>query len=40
MTFILSFELMDAAKESGEAICRKEKTYRMTKANKVFVHFR
>jgi small subunit ribosomal protein S7 len=36
----LSNELMDAAKEAGNAIRRKEQTHKMAEANKAFAHFR
>lgn len=36
----LANELIDAAKKAGNAIRRKEQTYKMAKANKAFAHFR
>ncbi|KAL4275628.1 hypothetical protein AHAS_Ahas20G0126200 [Arachis hypogaea] len=40
MAFKLSSELVDAAKGSGDAICKKEETHRMAEANRAFAHFR
>ncbi|RZC65339.1 hypothetical protein C5167_009029 [Papaver somniferum] len=40
MAFKLSFELVDAAKGSGDAIRKKEETHRMAEANRAFAHFR
>nr|BCN41450.1 ribosomal protein S7 [Actinidia deliciosa] len=40
MAFKLSYELVDAAKGRGEAICKKEETHRMAEANRAFAHFR
>jgi len=40
MAFKLSYELVDAAKGSGDAIRNKEETHRMAEANRVFAHFR
>jgi small subunit ribosomal protein S7 len=31
---------MDAAQESGNAVRKKEQTYKMAEANKAFAHFR
>jgi small subunit ribosomal protein S7 len=39
MVFKLSFELVDAAKGSGDAIRKKEETHRMAEANTTFAHF-
>ncbi|CAN6441067.1 unnamed protein product [Victoria cruziana] len=39
MAFKLSFELVDAARGSGDAICKKEETHRMAEANRAFTHF-
>ncbi|MBA0754559.1 hypothetical protein Gogos_020210, partial [Gossypium gossypioides] len=39
MAFKLSFELVDAAKGSGDTIRKKEETHRMAEANRAFVHF-
>ncbi|KAI5658737.1 hypothetical protein M9H77_27530 [Catharanthus roseus] len=39
MTFKLSFELVDAAKGSGDAIRKREETHRMAEANRDFAHF-
>jgi len=36
----LSNELLDAAKETGNSIRRKEQTHKMADANKAFAHFR
>jgi small subunit ribosomal protein S7 len=36
----LANELIDAAKESGNSIRRKEQTHKMAEANKAFAHFR
>ncbi|KAI5061362.1 hypothetical protein GOP47_0023867 [Adiantum capillus-veneris] len=35
-----SDELIDAAKNSGSAIRKKEETHKVTEANKAFAHFR
>jgi small subunit ribosomal protein S7 len=40
MSLKLSNEIMDAAKESGNSIRRKEQTHKMADANKAFAHFR
>nr|YP_009113795.1 ribosomal protein S7 [Stangeria eriopus]YP_009113809.1 ribosomal protein S7 [Stangeria eriopus]Q71L19.1 RecName: Full=Small ribosomal subunit protein uS7c; AltName: Full=30S ribosomal protein S7, chloroplastic [Stangeria eriopus]AAQ05286.1 ribosomal protein S7 [Stangeria eriopus]AFR45442.1 ribosomal protein S7 [Stangeria eriopus]AFR45455.1 ribosomal protein S7 [Stangeria eriopus]BAR93422.1 ribosomal protein S7 [Stangeria eriopus]BAR93435.1 ribosomal protein S7 [Stangeria eriopus] len=40
MAFKLSYELMDAARENGNAIRKKEETHRMAEANRAFAHFR
>ncbi|ESW18264.1 hypothetical protein PHAVU_006G026640, partial [Phaseolus vulgaris] len=40
MAFKLSSESADVAKGSGNAICKKEETHRMAKANIAFAHFR
>jgi small subunit ribosomal protein S7 len=40
MSIKLSNEIMDAAKESGNSIRRKEQTHKMAEANKAFAHFR
>lgn len=40
MTVGLSAELMDAFKETGAAVKRKEDTHRMAEANKAFAHYR
>jgi small subunit ribosomal protein S7 len=40
MALKLSNEIMDAAKESGNSIRRKEQTHKMADANKAFAHFR
>ncbi len=40
MAFKLSYELMDAAKDNGNVIWRKEETHKMAKANRTFAHFR
>jgi len=36
----LANELIDAAKETGNSIRRKEQTHKMAEANKAFAHFR
>ncbi len=36
----LANELMDAAKETGSAIRKREETHRMAEANKAFAHYR
>jgi len=36
----LANELIDAAKEAGNAIRKKEQTHKMAEANKAFAHFR
>jgi small subunit ribosomal protein S7 len=36
----LAHELIDAAKEAGNSIRRKEQTHKMAEANKAFAHFR
>jgi small subunit ribosomal protein S7 len=36
----LANEIIDAAKESGNAMRRKEQTHKMAEANKAFAHFR
>ena len=40
MSMKLSNEIIDAAKESGNSIRRKEQTHKMDDANKAFAHFR
>ena len=40
MSLKLSNEIMDAAKETGNSIRRKEQTHKMADANKAFAHFR
>ena len=40
MAMKLSNEIMDAAKEAGSSIRRKEQTHKMSEANKAFAHFR
>lgn len=40
MSLKLSSEIMDAAKDSGNSIRRKEQTHKMADANKAFAHFR
>ena len=39
MSVKLSNELLDAAKETGNSIRRKEQTHKMADANKAFAHF-
>ena len=40
MSMKLSNEIMDAAKDTGNSIRRKEQTHKMAEANKAFAHFR
>jgi small subunit ribosomal protein S7 len=40
MAFKLSYELIDAARDNGDAIRKKEETHRMADANRAFAHFR
>nr|WIA67529.1 ribosomal protein S7 [Apopellia endiviifolia]WIA67617.1 ribosomal protein S7 [Apopellia endiviifolia]WIA67793.1 ribosomal protein S7 [Apopellia endiviifolia] len=40
MAIKLSYELVDAAKDNGIAIRKKEETHRMAEANRAFAHFR
>nr|YP_009732837.1 ribosomal protein S7 [Diphyscium foliosum]QHU77183.1 ribosomal protein S7 [Diphyscium foliosum] len=40
MAFKLSSELIDAARDNGDAIRKKEETHRMAEANRAFAHFR
>ena len=40
MAIKLSNEIIDAAKESGNSVRRKEQTHKMADANKAFAHFR
>ena len=40
MAMKLSNELIDAAKETGNSIRRKEQTHKMADANKAYAHFR
>lgn len=40
MAMKLSNEILDAAKEAGNSIRRKEQTHKMADANKAFAHFR
>ena len=40
MSIKLSNEILDAAKEMGNSIRRKEQTHKMADANKAFAHFR
>ena len=40
MAMKLANELMDAAKETGGAIKKREDTHRMAEANKAFAHYR
>nr|YP_009578872.1 ribosomal protein S7 [Pseudotaxus chienii]AZN62482.1 ribosomal protein S7 [Pseudotaxus chienii]QBK34411.1 ribosomal protein S7 [Pseudotaxus chienii]QBK36461.1 ribosomal protein S7 [Pseudotaxus chienii]QVX28249.1 ribosomal protein S7 [Pseudotaxus chienii]QYB22369.1 ribosomal protein S7 [Pseudotaxus chienii] len=39
MHFKLSYELMDAAREKGNAIRKKEETHKMAESNKAFAHY-
>ncbi|KAG6540577.1 hypothetical protein Mapa_018092 [Marchantia paleacea] len=40
MAFKLSYELIDAARDNGIAIRKKEETHKMAEANRAFAHFR
>jgi len=40
MALKLANEVMDAAKEAGNAIRKKEQTHKMAEANKAFAHFK
>ena len=40
MSAKLSYELIDAAKDNGIAIRKKEETHKMAEANRAFAHFR
>jgi small subunit ribosomal protein S7 len=40
MAIKLSNEIIDASKQTGNSIRRKEQTYKMAEANKAFAHFR
>ena len=40
MSIKLSNEILDAAKETGNSIRKKEQTHKMADANKAFAHFR
>ena len=40
MSMKLANEIIDAAKETGNSIRRKEQTHKMAQANKAFAHFR
>ena len=40
MSIKLSNEIIDAAKETGNSIRRKEQTHKIAEANKAFAHFR
>ena len=40
MSLKLANEILDAAKETGNAVRRKEQTHKMAEANKAFAHFR
>lgn len=40
MSIKLSNEIIDAAKETGNSIRRKEQTHKMAEANKAFAHFK
>ena len=40
MAIKLSNELLDAARETGNSVRRKEQTHKMADANKAFAHFR
>nr|NP_777458.1 ribosomal protein S7 [Anthoceros angustus]NP_777475.1 ribosomal protein S7 [Anthoceros angustus]Q85B41.1 RecName: Full=Small ribosomal subunit protein uS7cz/uS7cy; AltName: Full=30S ribosomal protein S7, chloroplastic [Anthoceros angustus]QHD46929.1 ribosomal protein S7 [Anthoceros agrestis]QHD46945.1 ribosomal protein S7 [Anthoceros agrestis]BAC55394.1 ribosomal protein S7 [Anthoceros angustus]BAC55412.1 ribosomal protein S7 [Anthoceros angustus]BAC55495.1 ribosomal protein S7 [Anthocero len=40
MAFKLSYELIDAARDNGNAVRKREETHRMAEANRAFAHFR
>jgi small subunit ribosomal protein S7 len=40
MSLKLSNEILDAAKEAGNSIRKKEQTHKMAEANKAFAHFK
>nr|YP_010587435.1 ribosomal protein S7 [Didymodon constrictus]WAB45953.1 ribosomal protein S7 [Didymodon constrictus] len=40
ISFKLSYELIDAARDNGDAIRKKEETHKMAEANRAFAHFR
>lgn len=40
MAFKSSYESIDAARDNGDAIRKKEETHRMAEANRAFAHFR
>nr|YP_009920470.1 ribosomal protein S7 [Syntrichia filaris]QMQ99614.1 ribosomal protein S7 [Syntrichia filaris] len=40
MSFKLSYELIDAARDNGDAIRKKEEIHKMAEANRAFAHFR
>jgi small subunit ribosomal protein S7 len=40
MSFKLANEILDASKEGGGAVRKKEQTHKMAEANKAFAHFR
>jgi small subunit ribosomal protein S7 len=40
MAMKLSNEILDAAKETGNSVRRKEQTHKMAEANKAFAHYR
>jgi small subunit ribosomal protein S7 len=40
MAFKLSSEIIDAARQTGNAIRKREETHRMAEANRAFAHFR
>lgn len=40
MQFKLSYEIMDAAREKGNAIRKKEEIHKMAESNKAFAHYR
>jgi len=40
MAIKLSNEIIDAAKETGNSVKRKEQVHKMADANKAFAHFR
>nr|YP_010892602.1 ribosomal protein S7 [Pleurozia subinflata]YP_010931927.1 ribosomal protein S7 [Pleurozia acinosa]URH13419.1 ribosomal protein S7 [Pleurozia subinflata]WKR34949.1 ribosomal protein S7 [Pleurozia acinosa]WKR35121.1 ribosomal protein S7 [Pleurozia subinflata] len=40
MALKLSYELIDAAKENGIAVRKREETHKMAEANRAFAHFR
>jgi len=40
MSMKLANEILDAAKETGDSIRKREQTHKMAEANKAFAHFR
>ena len=40
MAIKLSNEILDAARQTGNSVRKKEQTHKMAEANKAFAHFR